>query len=214
MLQYTSRIYRLTGTTPILGSAPASKEIRTKYIISKAKEEDRDWEREENGFDRDEQGLTVFNRNRKEELCLMSHQIKGFLKEAFGALKSQVKILAYTKKVDTLISVEPKYIPITRNGKPLTEDMLERPLRGETPQGPRIALQGSEMINDPWQVEFMITLFPSEGTKMSKPLTWESIETALDYGAFHGMGQWRGADWGHFVWKCVEILEDDRSEEA
>lgn len=206
MLQFESRIYRITGTTPILGSAPASREIRTQYIISKAPEEEREIEAETNVYDRDEKGVTVFNRDKQDNLCLMSHQIKGFLKEALTALKAQCGVAAVGKKVDTLISIGPKYIPITRDGKKLREEdeMLERPLRAETMQGPRVALQSSELLNDPWEIEFELTLFPSDGTAKSKALTFDVVETALDYGAFHGLGQWRGADYGHFVWTRVD----------
>ena len=204
-LQFESRVYRLRGTTAILGSAPASRDIRTQYIISKAPESEREEEELTNSYDSDEKGVTVFNRDRQDHLCLMSHQIKGFFKEALTALKAQCQVANIGKKVDTLISVGPKYIPIKRGGLPLYEEdeMLERPLRAETMRGPRVALQSSEMINPEWSIEFELTLFPSDGTAKSKALTWDAIETALEYGAFHGLGQWRGADYGHFTFEQI-----------
>ena len=210
MLQFESRIYKLTGTTPILGTSPASQAIRTQYVASKAPTPElMEEEIEENSFDLDEKGVTVFNRNRNDELCLMSHQVKGFIKEALEALKPQLKIGNVKKKVDTLISVEPRFIVLKKNGEPLKEEdaMLERPLRAETPKGPRVALQSSEMLEEGWSIEFELTMFPSDGTKMSNPMTFEALETVLDYGMYHGLGQWRGADYGHFVWERVD--QDD-----
>jgi hypothetical protein len=46
-----------------------------------------------------------------------------------------------------------------------------------------------------------MTMIPNGGTAKSEALTWDAIEAALDYGAFHGLGQWRNADYGRFIWE-------------
>ena len=198
-----SRTYRLTGLTPILGSAPASRAIRTQYIASKAPTDKLREEEAAAPFDLDEKGLTVFNRNKQDQLCLMGYQIKGFLKGALTALKAQCKIAAAKGKIDNLVFVEPRYIPLKRDGQPIRDedDILERPLRAQTMQGERVTLAASELVEDPWEITIEMTLIPNGGTAKSEALTWDAIEAALDYGAFHGLGQWRNADYGRFIWK-------------
>lgn len=205
-LQCESRVYRLYGLTPLLGSAPASQAIRTQYIASKAPTSDRRSEEEAELFNVEEQGLTVFRRDTRDQLCLMDYQIKGFFKEAFQALQGQAKLPAFKKKVDTLMFVEPRYIPLMRDGAAMRDEdeVLERALRAETPKGPRNALQASEMVNDPWYIDLEMTLLPNPEGKSGGSLTWKNIELALDYGALHGIGQWRNASYGRFRWEQLE----------
>lgn len=209
MLQIESRIYRLNGLTPILGSAPASQTLRTEYIASKAPTDALREEESQADFGRDEKGLTIFNRDTKDQLCLMGYQLKGFFKAALTALKPQTEIAAVKGKIDNLLFVEPRYIPITRKGKPLIEEdsILERPLRAQTAMGERVTLAASEQVDDPWQITIEISMLPSTGTAKSRALTWDALETALDYGAYHGLGQWRNADYGRFTWERVD--DDD-----
>lgn len=208
-LKSESRIYRIKGLTPILGSAPASRAIRTQFIASKAPSNDLRAEEEAIAFNRDEKGLTVFNRDSRDNLCLMGYQIKGFLKAALLALKAQCNVTAPKSKIDTMCFVEPRYIPLMRDGKPLRDEdeVLERPLRAQTMQGERITLASSEMVLDPWTIEIEITLLPGNDTAKGKALSWDIIETALDYGVFHGLGQWRNADYGRFIWQKLEKEE-------
>ena len=209
-LERDSRVYKLIGLTPLLGGQPASLSVRTDYIASKAPTDElRREELETFDLDNDTTGVTVFARDKQDRICLMAHQIKGFFKEALKAVSSQAGIAAVKGKVDTLLFVEPRFIPITRDGAPLREEdeMLERPLRAETRQGPRTALQSSEMLNDPWEVELEMTLVPNKGSGKSNALTWAEVELALQYGAYHGLGQWRNAGYGSFRFERVEDEE-------
>lgn len=203
-LNYQSRVYHIRGITPILGGLPASRDIYTQYIASKNPQGDGDQEIIDHL--REEKGITVFARDSRENICLLSRHIRGFFKEALSALKAQCDIGRVKNKIDTLLFVEPALIPLMRNGRTITDEdsMLERPLRADTLMGPRIALQSSEIIEDPWEFDMEISLFPNNGTSRKESLSWEAIETALDYGAFHGIGQWRNADYGKFIWKKVE----------
>lgn len=70
--------------------------------------------------------------------------------------------------------------------------------------GERVTLAASELVEDPWEITIEMTLIPNNGTAKSESLTWDAIEAALDYGAFHGLGQWRNADYGRFMWEQVE----------
>lgn len=204
------RKYRLTGITPLLGSQPASRELREQFIAAKAPTEElRSEEAELSTFERDEKGVTVFMRDPNDALCLMGYQIKGFFKEALTALKAQTDVAAVKGKVDTLMFVEPRFLPLMRDGEALRDEdeMLERPLRADTPKGPRSALQSSEMVYDPWTVEMEIALLPNKGSAKSRELSWDAIEAALDYGAYHGLGQWRNAGYGSFRWEAIADVD-------
>ena len=207
-LNTESRVYRLTGLTPILGSLPAIKELRTEYISRNAPTKEIADEEAASAFDVNERGLTVFSRDKRDQLCVMAYQIKGFFKAALYALSGQFNIAAYKSKVDLMLFVEPRYIPLIREGKPIMaeDDILERPLRSSGPKGDRVSLAASEQIDDPWSIEIEISLLPPKKSDKAKgdPLTWDVIEAALDYGAYHGLGQWRNADYGRFLWERVE----------
>lgn len=207
-LNVESRILRIIGVNTTLGGMPASKKIREEYVTSKApKPEIAEMESQINDYELNEKGVTVFARNEKGEVCWMSHHIKGYFKEAFSALKDQLGIANIKGKVDTLIFVEPHFIPIKRSdGTTITEPdgRLERTLRANTMQGPKTALQSSEKIETPWQIEIEISLIPNQGTPKSKPVTWDAIETALEYGAYYGISQWRSAGYGRFRYEWVE----------
>lgn len=209
MLQFESRTYRIHGITPMLGVAPASKTLRTEYIISKAPTDALRQEEIDNTPDLDDKGLTVFDRDNQDRLCFMGYKMKGFFKEALDALQAQLGVLRPGGKIDKLVAVEPRYIPIMRNGEYLREEdsVNERPLRAKTMPGDRVALASSEQIDDPWEFEIEVSLFPNGGTAKSKAITWDALETALDYGAWHGLGGWRNADWGRFTWERTDEHE-------
>lgn len=207
-LNTESRVYRLTGLTPILGSLPAIKELRTEYISRNAPTPELAEEEAASTFDVNDRGLTVFARDKQNKLCAMGYQVKGFFKAALYALSGQYKITAYKSKVDLMLFVEPRYIPLIRDGKPIMveDDILERPLRSSGPKGDRVSLAASEMIEDPWSIEIEISMLPPKQSNKANGdlLTWDVVEACLDYGAYHGLGQWRNADYGRFLWERVE----------
>ena len=91
---------------------------------------------------------------------------------------------------------------------------MERPLRARSARGEYTALAASEAVNDPWKITFEVTLIPNSSTQRSKPITWEAIEAALDYGRYLGIGQWRNAGYGRFVWKRIEEQTENAPEDA
>ena len=63
-------------------------------------------------------------------------------------------------------------------------------------QGERVALASSECIGAGSSIEFdIVTSWKDYG---------EVIEEWLDYGVYNGLGQWRNAGKGAFVWDYVE----------
>lgn len=221
-----TRTYRLTGTTPLLGSNPANPKIHSEYVAAKAaalekaleetamlpNEEELKAELREKLEQVKTMGFTVFLRDGDDHhLVIGNHVVKGFLKAAMLTLKDQLGITSPKSKVDNLVFVGPTYLPIMRDGQPITapDDYNERPLRAETMQGPRVSLASSEHINAPWYVDVSITLIANNAPKgkagaedakpKSKALTFDAIETALSYGAFKGLGQWRNGGYGSFT---------------
>lgn len=211
-----TRTYRLHGTSSLLGSNPSNPEIHSKYVASKAASLEKEAleeamlpgsdELEEKLRDIKESGLTVFLRGSHGELVLGAHCIKGFFKAAFTTLKDQFGISAGKSKIDNLVFIKPDFVPILDgHGHEQTEPdgYCERSLRAETMQGPRVTLASSEEVAPPWQMDIQVTLVINSGTGKSKPVTWEEIQAALDYGELKGLGQWRNSGRGSFTWERI-----------
>jgi hypothetical protein len=212
LITFETRQYRLRGASPLLGSQPGDPDIRRRYLMDKAREagvagvavnENNDLPE-----NYDQKGLTVFMRDKEYEgaLYLAGYAVKGMIKEALTALKSQVGLTQPRSKVDNLFFMKERKLHILRDGRRIygPDSINERPLRAETMQGPRTALAASEQIDDPWALEFEVTLMPGEKTKRSEALSWEHIETALEYGRYKGLGQWRNAAYGCYSWERVD----------
>lgn len=202
-LQFERRKYRLTGITEMLGCKPGDPDVYTNYIASKAPTDELG-DAELNMLPKDEKGCTVFSRRLDDgALCLMDYMLVGFFKEAAKACAALHDVKQAASKVGTYVFVSPRVIPILRGGQNLhvPDGLLERALRAETMQGPRIALAASERINTPWTMEFEVMLLLNKGTKLSEPITWNVLEDALDYGALKGLGQWRNGGYGRFIWE-------------
>lgn len=207
---FETRRYRLTGISPILGTKPANENIRTAFVTEKAptpdaKKEELDLYELDSEQDK---GLTVFARDPDNGDCLilLDYMVRGFFKAAFAALSSQLNIKAHKSKVDKYLFVAPRRIPLLRDGEPIydEDDEFERPLRCETMKGPRVALQGSEQIYDPWQIEFELRLVPNSKSASSAAVTWEAVENALEYGQLCGLGQFRNGSYGKFTWERID----------
>ena len=213
-MNYSTRKFVLTGKTPMLGSCPANPEIYKKFIADKLADLKKG--EEEIGMlptpeqlaemekDIKTQGFTVFLRD-GDNLCISGHVVKGFFKAAMNTLKSQLSIGSPKSKIDELLFIGERYIPLKRkNGDFITKPdrICERSLRAETMQGPRVSLAASEEV-DEWVVEVTLTLVDNAGSAKSKPLTWEAIYECLDYGGLKGLGQWRNSGLGSFTWKEV-----------
>ena len=141
---------------------------------------------------------------------------KGKKKVKKGTLSSKIK--AYKKIIDTLVFVKPRKIMLhlaegakigtrpTGCGVCGTDKVVltvadtmgdcQRPLRCETAKGPRIALANSETVPAGSWIEFeVITLDPSH-----EPLVHEW----LDFGKYHGLGQWRNSGKGTFTYEVLD----------
>jgi hypothetical protein len=214
-IQMDKRAYRLTGTSPILGSQPADPDIRRRFLMEKARELGIDVSESENDDlpeNIEQKGLTVFLRDKNylNTLYIRGYVVKGMLKEALTVLKAQAGLTAPRVKVDNLLFVAENKLRLLRHDVLIVEpdSINERPLRAETMQGPRTALAASEQVDEPWTLIFTLYLLAGEKTAKSAALSWEHIEAALDYGALKGLGQWRNAGHGTFTWERIEDFSD------
>ena len=188
----------------ILGTASANPEIHAEFIASKApdaasREEEVEAVGAEEVF---EKGMTVFPRDDEGNPIAWDYQWKGFFKDAAGALRKvpgteSSKIKAYKKEIDGLVFPEPRMIPILFDDE---MGICQRPLRGMTAQGERVALASSESIPAGAHMTFEIRLL----CKAHK--TW--ILEMLRYGKLRGFGQWRNSGKGRFTFTVLEEREE------
>lgn len=201
--------FRLTSTSPLLGSVCLNKQVYTDYIAEKGKTEEekaRAKQDVDEVIDSEEERVTGFYRDRNTNcLCIKGYQIKGFLKAAAKALKDQINLAAYTSKIDNLVFVVEETIPLMRNGEAIQDPdtYLERPLRAETAQGPRVSLAKSEMVED-WYADVTIKVIENKGTAKSVGLDMDIIEQLLSYGEMKGLLQWRNAGYGSFTFEEIK----------
>lgn len=195
---------------PILGTASADPEIHERFIASKAPDAPSLKEEVEAlGADEvAERGTTVFPRRHDGTPFLWDYQVKGFCKDACKAMREadgsvSGNIPAYKSKIDTLVFVSPRNINLNmpEGGE---VKIMQRPLRAETAQGPRVALASSEMLPAGTECSFDITTLAQKvGTRKTANLR-DAILEWFSYGQLRGIGQWRNAGWGSFVCRVTD----------
>lgn len=195
---------KVTMFEEILGTASANPEIHEEFIASKApdapsREEEVAAIGAEEVF---EKGMTVFPRDKDGNPIAWDYQWKGFFKDACQALRKVPgtacgKIKAYKKEIDGLIFPQPRQIPIVFDGD---MSICQRPLRGQTAQGERIALASSESIPAGATMTFDIMMLLPEHEK--------AVREMLNYGQLRGFGQWRNSGKGRFTYEVLEEREE------
>lgn len=202
---------RLTFTERCLGSANNNKDIHRDYIASKAPDaKSKEEEIEAIGVDEfEEKQMTVFPRDEDGCPIFWDYQIKGFFKDTCSALqrckgeehsKHSCKLKAYKKVIDGCIFPEPRKIRVDMHGGEIGE--LQRPLRGQTAQGERIALANSETIPPGSTIDFSVVCLSGEHESMV--IEW------MNYGRWKGMGSWRNAGFGRFTWEYLNEEENKK----
>ena len=195
---------RLTFTDDLLGTSPADPELYKTWIAEHANPDKLDQELKNLGEAAvTEQKMTLFHRNKEGQPLLYAYQVRGFFKEACGMLRRvvedgkkeanrSVKLKAYKKIVDGLITVDEDEIPLIFDGEVTT---LQRPLRTSDANGDRTALAISECVPKGATATFTIRCLSDDHMDI--------VREWLDYGRFHGMLQWRNSGKGRFVWEEV-----------
>ena len=208
---------KLTMIEELLGSQPATSEVHSEFIASKAPDAvSREQEIAAIGVDAEiDKLMTVFHRL-DDIPCIMDYQVKGFFKSAaqfYNRLtekevkdicgKNLPKLKAFKKEIDGLVFVENitggRFIPLTLpEGGSIGS--CQRPLRAATAQGDRVALANSETVPAGTTVVFKIRV-------LSNKLT-DYVEAWLTYGRFNGLGQWRNSKKGSFVFEKIGDWEE------
>jgi hypothetical protein len=199
---------KITFEDEMLGTKPADPEVFAKYIATKrpdgpAKDELESAESAEikgtTGFHKDEQGRPF----------VRDYQMRGYIKESLGALKQMphsvaAKIPTHKQKVDLFFFVYPRVIPlIIPEGQSI--GVCQRSLRAETMQGPRTTVVQSESVPLGTSMEFVVaSAVDMINIGKSRVGVRDLISQVMDYGIFHGFGQWRNSGKGRFNWEFVE----------
>ena len=181
----------------LLGTASNNKNIHSEFIASKAPDaKSRAEEVEAIGADAvEEKVTTVFPRLDDGTPFVYDYQWKGYFKDSCGMLRrasgyKSKNLKAYKKEIDGLVFVEPRKIPLVMPEGETVGD-CQRPLRAQTAQGERVALAHSETVPAGTTQEFDVVILKDD----LEPLIIEWLE----YGAYHGTGQWRNSGKGRFV---------------
>ena len=197
----------LVFTEDLLGSAPKNREVYKDFIAKKATP-DQTSEEVQLVEDLEERGWTGFRAD-DSGLLLLDYQIRGFFKEQADALRESGDLQARNAKddgkpmggikgkIDRHLFVAPRriYIRDEDSGEPLAkpDGIVERPLRAQTMQGPRVSLVRSDMVRAGR------TLNCTLATTWPEVFTEELIRQLLARGEFMGLGQWRNASHGRFT---------------
>lgn len=177
--------------TEMLGTVPKDKEVYKTYVEGKrpaAQAGDAVDSEADTVEEIEEKGWTGFHRNAK-GLFVYDYFIKGFLKNAANVLKDDLKITAFRAKVGDYLFVEPREISL---GVTEPAGVLERPLRAQTQQGPRVCLARSDYVAAGTQIKFWLRYLDNPKFKPTH------IEAILEYGALQGLGQFRNGGYGRF----------------
>ncbi len=188
---------KITFTETVLGTLSGNPEIAEEFMASKHPDGPQEDELHAELPEGDvEKSSTIFPRDNGKPF-IWDYQVKGFLKDACSMLRRvkgirSSKLTAYKKVIDGLIFPGPRKIFIDVVGD---ISWCERPLRGQTAQGERIALARSESISAGSSVTFDITCLDKKYIPF--------VEEWLDYGVLRGLGQWRNSGKGRFSWELI-----------
>lgn len=191
-----TKTYRATFTEGLLATKPNDPEVHETFVAAKEREASPDElsaeERALMEVDALEKGKTIFHRDDDGTPIIWDYQIKGFLKEAFKALRRDpatacAKTKNYIGIIDGSIFVKPRKIRLELpEGTQL--GTCQRPLRARTMQGERVALASSEEAPAGTQMTFTVmTLCPGLG---------KALDECWEYAALRFMGAWRNSGKG------------------
>jgi hypothetical protein len=193
---------KLVLTEEMLGTKAANPAVFASFIASKHPSGTPQKDELDNAENKEEAGTSIFHRQ-DDQVGIYDYQIKGFFKDACGALnrcdKQQrgglEKLSAYKSKIDGVIFVFPRFIPIVfPEGQ--KDGVCERPLRVDTMKGPRVSVARSETVPPGSTLEFEVKIMSKE----LKPYVQEWFK----YGALRGLGQWRNSGKGRFTYGIVD----------
>jgi len=177
----------ITLTEPMLGTVPYNPEVYKKFIESKKPVSTEDSEVETVSQDvLEKAGWTGFHKDEK-GLFIYDYMVKGVLKNAADVLKGDMT--GQKQMVENYVFVFPRRIHL---GVKVPSDILERPLRAMTQQGPRVTVVRSDMVAEGTEIKCSIEVLDSVKVSETK------LRSLLDYGFYKGLGQFRNGSYGRF----------------
>lgn len=176
--------------TPVLGTQP-QKAVASEFLAARFVENGGVLPEDEEATLSGElqKGTTAFHKLDGQPI-FYDYQVKGFLKEAGRVFNGLHDVKALRSKIDNLVFVAPRQVRIVMPPGSRIE-FLERPLRAETAQGPRVGLARSEMLPAGACFECRLEIYAGQ-------ITREILADLLTYGARKGIGQWRNGGYGRF----------------
>jgi hypothetical protein len=216
---------KLDFVRDILGSQPASDDIKKEYIAKKMMTGRTGMSAEAamakivgeiDNLNADEKyqatieemgdkSITVFYRNKAKEICISDIQLRGFFKDSFAFTGKENKY--FKKKNGDAFSQDAYYRKWIGERirfidqyfpfeiQPEKMEVYQRPLRCETMMGPRVSLAASEIIRAPNSITFEIVCYDEVHKDM--------LVKCLERGIFKGCGQFGNGGWGSFLFKFL-----------
>ena len=186
----------------MLALQPGDPNIYSNFIASKAPDaESREEEIAAIGaYEYEDKNMSVFARDDKGRAYLYDYHWKGFFKDTCGALRyadgyKSEKMPAYKKRIDGLVFVSPRKIPLILPKRGLI-GCCQRPLRTSSPKGEFQSLKSSESVPEGTTQDFEITIL--KDSLLPLVIEW------LDYGKLRGTGEWRNSGKGRFYFTAVD----------
>lgn len=214
-----SALYKLTleFDEPILGTQPGGDTPASDYLRDRAVKDSKGQVTpemlEEESETLDEQvvkGTTIFHKDGDGNPLFYGYHVKGMIKEAGKWLNGTGGVKNLRAKLDKVIEVSPRRIPIQGE----MDEPFERPLRAETMKGPRTSLARSERIKAGAKLECKLRVYDLPNVHITETILRELMDYAS---AMLGMGQWRNSGiYGHFSYtlECVSALPKAKKEAA
>lgn len=159
----------------------------------------------------EERGWTGFHED-EEGPFLYDYFVKAFFKESArtmkewnpngedGDKKNTVKQLQ--DKVTRYLFVEPRRIRLPKPAEWPNYPTLERPLRAQTAQGPRVTVTRSDLVPAGTKICFVIRVM--KGGQITKAM----LQDILEYANWQGWGQWRSGGYGRAKLVKLEKRKD------
>ncbi len=191
---------KIMFTEECLGTKAANPDVFADYIASKHPDGTPAKDELETAEHCEEAGTTVFHRDDEGRPMLWDYQVKGFFKDACGAMRratdsKSAELKAYKTVIDGTVFVMARKISLMLP-EATAVGICERPLRADTAQGPRVSLCRSETV--PAGTTMVVTIKLLQDSLLPYVREW------LDYGCLRGIGQWRNSGKGRFVWEAME----------
>ncbi len=188
---------------PPLGTQP-NKPVATKYIMSKAADEAGELPPDElQTVPQQLEDMTTGFHRADGKIIFYDYQLRGFLKYAGKVNNGKDGCpKALKSKVNDLVFVRPRQIEV-QYSQNSTISYLERPLRAETPQGPRTSVIRSEQLPEGAFIECELHVLGDE-------ISEATLRKLLVYGEYQGLGQWRNAGHGAFRYELNRLTPEER----